>query len=89
MADAKIAAMPSESIQSEDWKLDVARQVRHEQYPNHKVLVIAVSSRRRDMKLLFVEVVFPGVEFSPLQLLKRLFPENRGGHPLTAHMRLH
>ncbi len=73
-ADSGIAAMSNEAIQSNDWRLDQIRQVYNERHRDSPVMVMAVSSAAKGMRLLFVEVLYPGTEFSPLQLLKRLFP---------------
>lgn len=71
LADNHIATLPDESLQSDDWRLDSVEQIRQEQ---GGAIVIAVSSVRRCMKLVFVEVLLPRHEFSPIQLLRRLFP---------------
>jgi hypothetical protein len=80
LADADIAAMPSESIQSNDWRLDQAYRLPHStdtETDTNSVYVIAVSSTKRLLKLIFVEVRFPQDDFSPLTLLRRLFPRRR------------
>jgi hypothetical protein len=71
LADAEIAALPDESLQSDDWRLDKVEQIWQEQ---GKALVIAVSSVSRCMKLIFVEVLLPQSDFSLMTLLRRLFP---------------
>ncbi len=71
LADNHIADLPDESIQSDDWRLDSVNRVLQEQ---GGAIVIAVSSVRRCMKLVFVEVLLPQHDFSPIQLLRRLFP---------------
>lgn len=71
LADDQIAALPDEHLQSDDWRLDSVEQILQEQ---GKALVIAVSSVRRCMKLIFVEVLLPQGEFSLMNLLRRLFP---------------
>jgi hypothetical protein len=71
LADNHIATLPDESIQSDDWRLDSVERIRQEQ---GGALVIAVSSVQRCMKLVFVEVLLPQHDFSPIQLLRRLFP---------------
>lgn len=71
LADAQIAALPDESLHSDDWRLDAVEQIRQGQ---EKALVIAVSSVRRCMKLIFVEVLLPQNDFSLMTLLRRLFP---------------
>lgn len=76
-ADARIAAMPDESIQASDWRLDALHRVISGVDQDQKVLVIAVSSRQRKLKLLFVEVVDPHTDFSPMTLMRRLFPAKR------------
>ena len=70
-----------ESLQSDDWRLDSVEQIRQEQ---GKTLVIAVSSVRRCMKLIFVEVLLPQRDFSLMTLLRRLFPmRQRAGMSLA------
>lgn len=71
LADAQIEA----SIQSNDWRLDSVEQVMQE---HGKTLVIAVSSASRKMKLVFVEVLTSVGDFSPMTLLRRLFPMQQG-----------
>ncbi|MBU6339894.1 MAG: hypothetical protein KGS48_00245 [Bacteroidetes bacterium] len=73
-ADAHVAAMPPESIQSDDWRLDSVQQVYQDPKKQVKALVIAVSSEKRRMKLVFVEVSSPQEAFNPMHLLRRLFP---------------
>lgn len=70
-ADAHVAAMPDESLQSDDWRLDAVEKIRQGQ---GQALVIAVSSVRRCMKLIFVEVLLPQSDFSLMTLVRRLFP---------------
>jgi hypothetical protein len=70
-ADAQIAALPDESLQSPDWRLDAVEKIKQEQ---GSALVIAVSSVSRHMKLIFVEVLLPKSDFSLMTLLRRLFP---------------
>lgn len=74
LADSEVAAMTDDDIQSNDWRLDKVIQVRNLQHIDTPVVVMAVSSAGRNMKLLFVEVLYPGTEFTPIQLLRRLFP---------------
>lgn len=71
LADDHIATLPDESIQSDDWRLDAVEKVKQEQ---GGVIVIAVSSVRRCMKLIFVETLLPQTDFSLMALLRRLFP---------------
>lgn len=73
-ADAQFASTPPESIQSDDWKLDEVRQIKPSPSTTGKALVIAVSSAKRRLKLVFVEVVTTQQDFSPIHLLRRLFP---------------
>jgi hypothetical protein len=74
IADAQFAAMPPESIQSDDWRLDSIQQIYQDLKKQVKALVIAVSSEKRHMKLVFVEITSPQLNFSPINLLRRLFP---------------
>lgn len=66
-----LAEFPEQSIRSDDWRLDSVEQVRQE---NGNTLVIAVSSTSRRMKLVFVEMLTSITEFSPITLLRQLFP---------------
>ncbi|MBX2890155.1 MAG: hypothetical protein KF734_04460 [Saprospiraceae bacterium] len=59
------------SIHSEDWRLDSVEKIHHNK---GNALVIAVSSVQRCLKLVFVEVIFSPRDFSPMTLLRRLFP---------------
>jgi len=63
---------PDESIQSNDWRLDSVQKV-HEEGKNS--LLIAVSSASRRLKLVFVESTFSISDFSPVTLLRKLFPK--------------
>jgi hypothetical protein len=74
IADPHIPTHASESIHSDDWRLDSMYQVQKEQELPSKALVIAVSSSRRHLKLVFVEDMIPKHDFSPMGLLRRLFP---------------
>lgn len=71
LADAQVAAMPDESLQSDDWRLDAVEKIKQGQ---GQALVIAVSSVQRCMKLIFVEVLLPQSDFSLMTLVRRLFP---------------
>ena len=79
LADPEIAALPNDALQATDWRLDSLDQVQPDDESRNKVLVIAVSSVQRRMKLVFVEVVFSNTNFSPIVLLRRLFPTRRAG----------
>ncbi|MDO8365281.1 MAG: hypothetical protein Q7T20_00700 [Saprospiraceae bacterium] len=71
LADA-IADQPEESIQSNDWHLDSVHKVQEE---GRNALLIAVSSASRRLKLVFVELTFSRSDFSPITLLRKLFPK--------------
>ncbi len=77
-ADAQFAAMPPESVHSDDWRLDSLQQIYQDIKNQVKALVIAVSSEKRHMKLVFVEITSPQSDFSPINLLRRLFPLQHG-----------
>ncbi|MBL7810086.1 MAG: hypothetical protein JNN28_19855 [Saprospiraceae bacterium] len=62
---------PEESAQPNDWRLDSVQKV-HEEGKN--ALLIAVSSASRRLKLVFLESTFSPSDFSPLTLLRKLFP---------------
>ncbi len=66
--------MPGQAIQSNDWRLDSVQQVRREQNNGNSALVIAVSSHQQRMKLVFVEAMQHKSDFSPMNLLRKLFP---------------
>ncbi len=73
LADSQLIGMPDQAIHSNDWRLDSVQQVRREQN-NSSALVIAVSSAHRHMKLVFVEGIQQKSDFSPMNLLRKLFP---------------
>lgn len=77
LADSNVASMSDDAIQSEDWRLDSVHQIKQNPSSQMKALVIAVSSMRKQMKLVFVEVLMPKSDFTPLTLLKRLFPRKK------------
>jgi hypothetical protein len=82
LADTHIASLSNEALQSDDWRLDKLSQIR-DQDKRTMVLVIAVSSATRGLKLVFVEVIDPASPFTPLQLVRRLFPmDHRPGRPV-------
>lgn len=66
-----LADQPEESIRSNDWRLDSVQQVKEE---GKNSLLIAVSSASRRLKLVFVESTFSKSDFSPMNLLRKLFP---------------
>lgn len=75
LADSQTMDMPNPSIQSNDWRLDSVQQVRpEEQNGAPSLVVIAVSSVHHHLKLVFVEVMQHKIEFSPMNLLRKLFP---------------
>ena len=67
-----ISPQPDESIQSNDWRLDSVQKVQDE---GRNALLIAVSSASRRLKLVFVESTFSASDFSPMTLLRKLFPK--------------
>jgi hypothetical protein len=62
---------PDEGAQPNDWRLDSIQKV-HEEGKNS--LLIAVSSASRKLKLVFLEPTFSPSDFSPVTLLRKLFP---------------
>jgi hypothetical protein len=72
IADTELDHMPPDAIQSDDWRVD---EVRHHKNSSQQesAVVIAVSSSRRNLKLVFVEMIKSKLDFSPLKLLRRLF----------------
>ncbi|MBK6996867.1 MAG: hypothetical protein IPH31_18795 [Lewinellaceae bacterium] len=71
-ADILEEQQPDESIQSNDWRLDSVQKVQEE---GKSSLLIAVSSAKRRLKLVFVESTFTMSDFSPMTLLRKLFPK--------------
>lgn len=69
-----LAQQPEESIQSNDWRLDSVQKAQDE---DRSALLIAVSSASRRLKLVFVESVFSKSDFSPMGLLRKLFPKRK------------
>ncbi|MFN0036955.1 MAG: hypothetical protein ACKVUS_18015 [Saprospiraceae bacterium] len=67
-----IAEQPEESIQSSDWRLDSVQKV---QEAGENSILIAVSSASRRLKLVFVEYSFSKSDFSPMSVLRKLFPK--------------
>ena len=74
LADSQLMGMPDQAIQSNDWRLDSVQQIRQEQNSGQSALVIAVSSVQHRMKLVFVEAMQQKSDFSPMNLLRKLFP---------------
>ncbi len=74
LADSQITEKPDQSIQSHDWRLDSVQQVREENNGATSLVVIAVSSVQQHLKLVFVEVMQQKSDFSPMNLLRKLFP---------------
>jgi len=77
LAESQIACLPEEAILSDDWRLDSVHQVPPGQETRAKTLVIAVSSARRRLKLVFIENLLPKSDFSPMTILRRLFPPSQ------------
>lgn len=72
IADTEIENMPPDAIQSDDWRVD--ELLHHKDSGQQEsAVVIAVSSSRRKLKLVFVETIKSKLDFSPLKLLRRLF----------------
>jgi hypothetical protein len=71
LADS-LLEQPDASIESNDWRLDSVHKVNEE---GKKSLLIAVSSASRRLKLVFVETMFSLTDFSPMTLLRKLFPK--------------
>ncbi len=69
--------MPEEAIQSHDWRLDALHHVKTGRERSPRAVVIAVSSAHKHLKLAFVRELLSKQDFSPLTLLKRLFPQSR------------
>jgi hypothetical protein len=74
LADSGACETPNESIRSVDWRLDSVQKVSHTLQHDASALVIAVSSVSKRMKLVFVEAPMSKADFSPMSLLRRLFP---------------
>ena len=67
-----LSPQPDESIQSNDWRLDSVHKVQED---GRNALLIAVSSASRRLKLVFVEFTHSLSDFSPVTLLRKLFPK--------------
>ncbi len=75
LVDTQAIEMPGQSIHSHDWRLDSVQQVRQEERNGGpSLVVIAVSSVQQHLKLVFVEVMQHKSDFSPMNLLRKLFP---------------
>ena len=77
LAEHYLASYPEESILSNDWRLDTVRQVQDEANWGTRSMVVAVSSIQRHMKLVFVQAVQSQKDYSPMAILRRLFPTKR------------
>lgn len=66
-----VVPKPEEPGQPNDWRLDSVQEVKEE---GKNSLLIAVSSASRRLKLVFVESTFSKSDFSPMNLLRKLFP---------------
>ena len=66
---------PEESSQPHDWRLDSVQKV--EENGRNSILV-AVSSAIRRRKLVFIESTPSNASFSPMRLLRKLFPKRNG-----------
>ncbi|MBL7780445.1 MAG: hypothetical protein JNM22_04440 [Saprospiraceae bacterium] len=77
ITDLDHMTMPEDAIQSHDWRLDALHHVRTENQQAPHTLVIAVSSAHKHLKLAFVRELLSRQDFSPLTLLKRLFPSQK------------
>lgn len=82
LADAVLAALPEDAVLSNDWRLDSVHRVMHEIELGSAAVVIAVSSVERCLKLVFVEPLRPKTEYSPMNVLRRLFPMRRRNYPV-------
>lgn len=65
---------PTESIESNDWRLDAIHTV---QEKGTNSLFIAVSSASKRLKLVFVETAYSLSDYSPVALLRKLFPKRK------------
>jgi hypothetical protein len=77
ITDLEHLAMPEDAIQSHDWRLDALHHVKMESSLGPQTLVIAVSSAHKHLKLAFVREMLSKQDYSPLTLLRRLFPTNK------------
>jgi hypothetical protein len=77
ITDLEQMTLPEDAIQSNDWRLDALHHVKIEKGKGPLAVVIAVSSAHKHMKLAFVRELLTKQDFSPLTLLKRLFPQSR------------
>ena len=74
LAEHYLTTYPEESILANDWRLDTVRQVHDETNWGTRSMVVAVSSILRHMKLVFVQALRSQMDYSPMAILKRLFP---------------
>ena len=77
ITDLEHLAIPEDAIQSHDWRLDAMHHVKTESSRGPQTLVIAVSSAHKHLKLAFVRELLSKQDFSPLTLLRRLFPTHK------------
>ncbi|HOY04526.1 MAG TPA: hypothetical protein PLO67_03925 [Saprospiraceae bacterium] len=77
ITDLEHLAIPEDAIQSHDWRLDAMHHVKTGSSREPQTLVIAVSSAHKHLKLAFVRELLSKQDFSPLTLLRRLFPTHK------------
>lgn len=77
ITDLEHLNLPEEAIQSHDWRLDALHHVKKGPGQEPPTVVIAVSSANKHLKIAFVRELLTKQDFSPLLLLKRLFPQQR------------
>ncbi len=66
------ADQPEGPSQPHDWRLDSVQKVQEE---DGYALLVAVSSACRSRKLVFIESAPSNASFSPVTLLRKLFPK--------------
>lgn len=76
LAEQYLSLHSEDSIRSTDWRLDTVKQIQDDTHWGTRMMVVAVSSLQRSIKLVFVQPVKSQKDVSPLGILKRLFPIN-------------
>lgn len=74
LAEQYLSLHSEDSIRSTDWRLDTVKQVQDDKHWGTRMMIVAVSSLQRSIKLVFVQPIKSQKDISPVGILKRLFP---------------
>jgi hypothetical protein len=74
LAEQYLSLHSEDSIRSTDWRLDSVKQIQDDTHWGTRMMIVAVSSLQRSIKLVFVQPIKSQKDVSPVGILKRLFP---------------